>query len=166
MACEVMGSQTPTAAPVLRCRPLRPRRSAPAAAPRGHLALGHPDHRCDHPAAGLHARLTSGDPPLRPEKTTTRACGTPPTRRDSRAAAHVPALKKALTRRARPPSQGHGRYGLSMYNFEQSLSKVCNMLGRLGRYEATGGDDDQLPAQVIDAVNRPSKISILFARNN
>ena len=46
---------------------------------------GPPDHRCDHPAAGPRARLTSGKPPLRPERTT-RARGTPPTRRDSRAA--------------------------------------------------------------------------------
>ena len=62
-----------------------------------------------HPAAGPRARLTSGNPPLRAEKDTTRARGTPPTRRDSRDASHRPALKKAVSRTARPPSQDHER---------------------------------------------------------
>ncbi len=34
-------------------RPHRARRAPPAAAPRRDLALGHPDHRRDHPPAGL-----------------------------------------------------------------------------------------------------------------
>ena len=52
------------------------------------LALGHPDHRRDHPPAGPRTRLTSRNRPDDQERRTARARGTPPTRRDSRAARH------------------------------------------------------------------------------
>jgi len=42
-------------------------------------------------------------PTLRPGKDTTRACGTPPTRRDSRARRHGHSLKTALSHSLEPP---------------------------------------------------------------
>ena len=77
------------------------------------LALGHPDHRRDHPACRPSRPADQPQPPLRPERTTTRARGTPPTRRDSRAARHTRALKKAVSRSPRPPSQDHERCRLT-----------------------------------------------------
>ena len=58
-----LGTQTAAAAAVLRRRAPRPRRPPPAAAPRRDLALGHPDHRRDHPPAGPRPRLTSRNRP-------------------------------------------------------------------------------------------------------
>ena len=51
------------------------------------------DHRRDHPPAGPPVRLTSRNHPDDQEGETTRARGTPPTRRDSRAARHGQTLK-------------------------------------------------------------------------
>jgi hypothetical protein len=48
------------------------------------LALGHPDHHRDQPPANPRTRLTSPHRPCQ-HKGDPRACGTPPTRRDSRA---------------------------------------------------------------------------------
>ena len=73
--------------------PPRPRRPPPAAAPRRTLALGRRDHRRDHPPAGPPVRLTSRNRPYDQERRTPGARGTPPTRRDSRAARHDPTLK-------------------------------------------------------------------------
>jgi hypothetical protein len=58
-----LGTQTAAAAPVLGRRTAGPRRPPPAAAPRRDLALGHPAHRRDHPAAGPRPRLTSRNRP-------------------------------------------------------------------------------------------------------
>ena len=88
-----LGTQTAPAAPVLRRRAPRPRRPPPAAPPRRALALGPRHHRRGHPPAGPPVRLTSRNHPCDQEGATTRARGTPPTRRDSRAASHGPHLK-------------------------------------------------------------------------
>jgi len=69
----------------------RSRRPPPPAAPRRALALGRRHHRRHHPAAGPTIRLTSRDATTPKEGEHTRACGTPPTRRDSRATSHGPA---------------------------------------------------------------------------
>lgn len=45
------------------------------------------------------------EPPLRPGKKTTRGRGTPPTRRESRAARHDPARKLPISRHPRPAHQ-------------------------------------------------------------
>ena len=88
-----LGTETAPAAPVLRRRPPRPQRPPPAAPARRTLALGRRDHRRGHPPAGPPVRLTSRNHPYDQEGATTRARGTPPTRRDSRAARHGPHLK-------------------------------------------------------------------------
>jgi hypothetical protein len=89
-----LGTQTAAAAPVLRRRAPGPGRVPPAAALCRHLALGHTTNRRDHPAAGPSLRLTRQNHPCDQEGDT-RARGTPPTRRDSRAARHAQTLKSA-----------------------------------------------------------------------
>ena len=67
------------------------------------------DHHRDHPPAGPRTRLTSQNPSLRPGRTDPRARGTPPTRRDSRAATLTSRRKQAARRSLRPPNQDHER---------------------------------------------------------
>ena len=52
------------------------------------------------------------EPPQQPGRKPARARGTPPTRRDSRAPRHSPALKTATGRCLRPPGQGRERLRL------------------------------------------------------
>ena len=69
------------------------RRPLPAAAPRGKLAVDTANHRRHHRAAGPVIRLTSQNSHSDQEGETTGARGTPPARRDSRAARHAHTLK-------------------------------------------------------------------------
>src|ERR1019366_2165901 len=58
-----LGPQATAAAPVHRGRAPAPRRPPPAAAARRDLALGHPDHRRDHPPSRPRPRLTKPNRP-------------------------------------------------------------------------------------------------------
>ena len=90
-----LGTQTAPPADLRRRRAHRPRRAPPAAAPGRTLAMDRPDHRGDRPTAGTPGRLTSQNRPSDQEGKTARARGTPPTRRDSRALRHSPALENS-----------------------------------------------------------------------
>jgi Transposase DDE domain group 1 len=89
-----VGTQTPAAADLHCGWAHRPRRTAATAPHRRTLALGHPDHQRLRPAPRPRARLTSHQPPLRPERKPPGPHGTPPTRRDSRALRHHQPLKQ------------------------------------------------------------------------
>ena len=108
--------QTAAAADLHLRRAHRPRRPPPAAPPRRQLALGPGDHRRDHPPPGPRTRLTSPNHPYDQEGHP-RARGTPPTRRDSRAATLTGHRKTATSRSLRPPIQDHERCRLGPQPF-------------------------------------------------
>ncbi len=95
-----LGTQAAPAAHIRRCRASGPQRTAPAAPPRGALALGRAAHHRSRPPAGPPVRLVARTATTS-RKENTRDRGTPPTRRDSRAARHEPTLKTG----ARPAPQ-------------------------------------------------------------
>jgi hypothetical protein len=103
-------------------RRLRP---PPAAPPRPALALGRPDHRRGHPPASHSLRLTSQNRHHDTEGATPRACGTPPSRRDRRAASHGPHMKIITSRKGGSPRQPRERSRLaaaiSRLNLYQSI---------------------------------------------
>jgi hypothetical protein len=80
-----LGTKAAAAAAVLRRRAHRPRRTPATAPPRRPMALDWPDHLRDRTAPGTGTR-----------KEKPRARGTPPTRRDSRAAINDTTLKAAI----------------------------------------------------------------------
>ncbi len=98
-----LGAQAAPPAPARHRGPARAREPPPAAAPRGELALGCGYHRRDHPPAGHPVRLTSRNSNHDAEGEATRARGTPPTRRDSRAAGLTRKLKLAPGQCLSPP---------------------------------------------------------------
>jgi hypothetical protein len=100
-----LGTQMAAAAPVQRGRAHRLHRQAPAAAHRNTLAMGQPHHRSDPPASGPHPGRTTpatqeGEP---------RDYGTPPARRDSRAATLTSHQKTAASVSIKPQQQDHER---------------------------------------------------------
>ena len=101
-----LGAQTAPPAPVRRRRAPRPQRPPPAATPRRTLALGRADHRRDHPGCRPSRPADQPEQPPTTRKEQPRARGTPPTRRDSRAARHGPTLKISPSRRLRPARSG------------------------------------------------------------
>ena len=78
------GTPPVAAADLRRGRTAEPHRPPPAATRRRQPALGHPDHRRQHPAQHPHTQLIR---PKRPydQEGNSRAPGTPPARRNSRA---------------------------------------------------------------------------------
>ena len=66
----------------------------------------------DHPPSGPHTRLTSRNHPCNPERKTTRASGTLPTRRNSRATGLTGSPKTGPSRHPQPPNEDHERFRL------------------------------------------------------
>ena len=85
-----LGAETAAPARLRRRGTDRARRTPPAAATRRALALGRRGSRRHQPAAGHPVRLTSPNRTSDQEGEITRDRGTPPARRDSRAARHAP----------------------------------------------------------------------------
>jgi hypothetical protein len=115
-------SRPPTALPPGRLWRTRPRSRPPAGAantcswPTAAAVLRRRAHRPRRPPSPGCRPLRPADqrqPALATRKETTSGRGTPPTRRDSRAARHSPALKEAVSHRVRPPSQDHERCRLA-----------------------------------------------------
>ena len=85
-----LGTQTAPAAPVLRRRAPRPRRPPPAAQARRNAGPGPARSPPRSPACRPCHPADQPEPSLRHERSNPGARGTPPTRRDSRAARHRP----------------------------------------------------------------------------
>ena len=146
-----MGTQTGPAADLHLRRTARPRRPPPAAPPRRDAGPGPPASPLRTTACKPSRPADQPQPPQRPKKENTRARGTPPTRRDSRATRHGPALKTATSRYLRPAQHDHERSRLgrrrqnwnicvqarrrdgSSVSREYSAGRLRNYLRRPGR---------------------------------
>ena len=120
--------------------PARRREPSACSQPRAAWPAAGASSGCGSPSAGPGLRSSPPQPPVcrpchpaylpqqhpRPGRRTTRARGTPPTQRDSRAARHGHTPKSTPAEHLRPPQPGHERSRLEIH---QSVVKAPRTAG-------------------------------------